>query len=989
MSDHEDETDEVSSDILATRHAHVDPSAMLRDLTDLANELHRVVSRLSPHILNGSERKENILSIIQKVSSPTPAKSKIDLPADVAPPSYLPRVSAGIIGGTGSGKSTLLQALIGEKVSPTSSNGRGTAFPTMIMYHGHDYYKASLTFMALEHARTLVESAFDVIKPDENGRSMSLTDLQKDPSYAFVKEAFGADKRDLQLIVDNNANEEEDKHAERFLQQFPDIMELLGNTIHIQENERNVFETRLKPYLGSQNRNHVKGPKKWAILSRSLVCCRAKGLSKNALIVDMPGHGDHSTTVLRVTADMESKLDVKFVAVPPVRATNDRGVNDYMGEEIARRRNTNLDQETSASSSRLAVILTQCDALDDKSVCKLEADSDVGPVLDDDMEFQALSAKIVEAMSQLEEKQSDLKSLRELEDRIGPDGHEDASIDHTVIGSGAVKRGSQRGSHPPKAKRIRLDTSGDSLSTDIHESADDKESDILATLVDVRARRKQAEADVEALKTTVDQSCSQRRLWAWNTKYSLIASDLRRLFEHKLHETTRDTDGDINMEGGPKNTPLPVFATAADDFNNLKDNIELEQQTGIPALRKFIYHIGARAENQAILDLLQNFRMALQSTVTSLNAAGRESMGEKALHQKEAFKTRWASPSSVSDPKAQTTTTVEPGPSSTAAETPPKGIRVELSAMFEQKVRARIEVARADLKVLETACEKGAEDAISAARVKAQSLVDQKEHWGKHRAAMKNRGIYGTLGNYNDTLAEPLVNAVKQALRTYSSQKIFGGLKPVLVKTADDLLRQVHESTVGYEHDVIQGVQAATTRWRSRLDSEIRILAGIVDSVIKETDYLPLSSTDFFSDAVMDHLRSTYSEAASFRGRGSVERMKVHFVDAVNSNSADMFHEMTKTFIGRHAKLLDRLEFKILKRLRRLSEKCEMEVSNAWFIPASNRYQLRHRAEAVKDVDAIERRLEKLETDLVNDMEESERDVPTCYPPCGPPIGLI
>ncbi|KZV70050.1 hypothetical protein PENSPDRAFT_651819 [Peniophora sp. CONT] len=986
MSDHDDDNDPLRAGVLNKPNSESNPRILLHEMAQLANELKATVFGLSSRILPGEERRAHILAVIESISHPVPLKLKLDLPADIVHPSCLPRTVIGLSGDTGSGKSTLLSSILGIKVSPTSLNGRGTAFPTIIMSHPHDYISASLTFMSLADVLTLIDSAFELIKPDDNGRFLSMTDLRKDPSYAFVSAAFGVDKQYLEKV------KEEDGRANIFLQGFPDLLKLLGTTAPIKEYNEKDFANRLQSFAGSTKKR--KGPNKWALLTSFLVCCKSESLSANVILVDMPGYRDCSPTVLKATADIESRLDVRFVAVTAERVTNHKVVNDCIDEEIARRRTDDVEHDDSCPSphvesraistlhatlSGLAVIMTQCDALArDEDVQYLENDGDIGPVLDDNEEFQSLAAQISEAEDEREEKKADLEALDELEARLAMDGGSRASS--------GLKRTHQHSSRSTTPKRAKLEDGEEpSLANPDSASEDDCEdvvdtSGILTALSNIRSKRNQVLSEMRQLEERIDQYKSRRRILAWRTRYSVTCADLRRLFGEKVLEATRDAgqteDGDMTDDS--EDFSLPIFVTGAKDFNNSVDGSEPQQQTGILALREFIYHLGARAENQAVLDLLQPFRTMVQSTVASLTATDRDTMGESVVRQKLAAEARWTSDKGLVDPNSQSRTLVYGEPSA-AAIAPGQGIQDSLNAAFAKEVERKLRDTRGGLEVVKAACEKGVKDAINSVRGKAQSLVNEKMHWGKHRAVIKHHGQYGDIEDYNAALAEPLMTAVKQALVSYRCRLIFSSLRPKLIKAAESLFHEVHSSMTGYDTAIVDDLQARISHARTwhlrrglhRLEQAIRALLS------EERNF---SRPSFFSMAVSEHLQATYDEAAAVRGPGSIALMKVRFVDAVEAASKTMFHEMTEAFIKRQTETLRVIETRLFDELALISRMCELEISNVWVVPDSDKMHLEARAAAAMGVDAIARRLLTMETELVQEMQRAEKDVPTCHP---------
>lgn len=100
-----------------------------------------------------------------------------------------------------------------------------------------------------------------------------------------------------------------------------DLVKLLGTTVTIKEDEEELFVKALQPYLGAAKKH--KGPKAWALLTQLVIKCNSDVLSDGTILVDLPGSGDCSATVLRTTANVKSKLDIKLVAVLPQRASSE------------------------------------------------------------------------------------------------------------------------------------------------------------------------------------------------------------------------------------------------------------------------------------------------------------------------------------------------------------------------------------------------------------------------------------------------------------------------------------------------------------------------------------------------------------------------------------------------------------------------------------------------------------------------------------------
>lgn len=77
----------------------------------------------------------------------------------------------------------------------------------------------------------------------------------------------------------------------------------------------------LESYVGTSRK--YKGPKKWALLNRLIIRCNTEVLSTGVMLIDLPGSGDCSTTVLRAADKVKNNLDVKLIAVLPARAASE------------------------------------------------------------------------------------------------------------------------------------------------------------------------------------------------------------------------------------------------------------------------------------------------------------------------------------------------------------------------------------------------------------------------------------------------------------------------------------------------------------------------------------------------------------------------------------------------------------------------------------------------------------------------------------------
>ncbi|VDC02472.1 unnamed protein product [Peniophora sp. CBMAI 1063] len=960
-----------------------DPQRDLREVATHADHLRRIVSELPPIMLNGAARKREILDEIERASHPEPTVSRFPFHSDTLPPSYLPRIIAGILGGTGIGKSTLISSILGRTVSPTSVLGRGTAAPTIIAYHEHDWIEATLSFLPEKEFRTMIETALELLERGEDGRPLTEGELKKDPSYALVTEALDLTKKKLASFKKGAHTEREDgqdgsdRRVQAVLDLYPDIANILGTTITIQECDDQAFVKALESHIGAAKEH--KGPKKWALLAQLLVKCNADVLKTGLIVIDFPGSGDYSPTVLRMIAEVQSKLDVKLVAVRPARVSTEAMVNELMREEIERRTLHTMqghegdaaDKEDlhNASSSGLAVIMTQCDA---EAAGELADDDATASILKQDTEYKNVRLEIGQAQITLDEKRTLLGMLQSQQTRA-------MKSTSSAPGSKRVSQYNLRSNSPPKRPRLSGSSASTSSVRDV--AYEDADEDNLRTIV---AKLQDAEAEVAREQARLENLESQRRALEWIARQKVLGAHVRRHFNSHMcaarSAAAPDSSEDEDMDDDEREDfSLPIFTTSAKNFNYQSPGDEdLKGHTGIPALRSFLLYQGARAEDQAVLDLLRQFRDEVKSTHTLLTAKDRETVGEKVAREKLALQQRWASVEAGADARGVA------GTSANAA-TSGSGIRDSLNAIFAATVEAKIEEARAGLEILKETCEAGATVAAQNAKATAQSLVEEKIHWGKHRAVLKNHGTYKDVKDYNVELTTPFIAAVEEAIDKYRQHGIVFGLPNKIKEQANAFFDEVHDSVDKCDKSLKEEVYLRIHTCREdRLCRGLSRIKKAGKELLKEKR--GLSESTFFSDAVKGLLGETYTESVKqHKGRNSIAKMKTHFVDAVGVAADALFRDMVQDFLKRQRELIDDVETLVKKELKRVARKCEIEISNAWVVPDNDKAQLDARADAAKAVHNIEQRLAALETELVERMKQAEKAVPTCHPLCNVP----
>lgn len=143
-------------------------------------------------------------------------------------------------------------------------------------------------------------------------------------------------------------------------------------------------------------------------------------------------------------------------------------------------------------------------------------------------------------------------------------------------------------------------------------------------------------------------------------------------------------------------------------------------------------------------------------------------------------------------------------------------------------------------------------------------------------SVINHHGVYKDVKNYNVAFAAPLVAVVEEAFVKYRRHGVVFGLRKELVKEANRLLDEVHESAEDLEPALKDELHVRIFNCREgHLAEGLSQLKKDGNSKVWETQR-HLSDPAFFSYAVLDRLRKTYDEVANgHKGRNSIARMKV------------------------------------------------------------------------------------------------------------------
>ncbi|VDB92238.1 unnamed protein product [Peniophora sp. CBMAI 1063] len=935
----------------------LDTHRIVEDAASCAAELRRIVESLPALTFGGDLSRDFIVEGCNRVENTQPRLSNIKFPDGFLPDSRLPRTVVGTLGDTGVGKSKLLSALLGKNVLPTSSSKRGTSFPTIIVHHPHPTIEAAVSFMSKEDFTKHVETAIDLVKPDEDGDYMVETSLKVDPSYSLLSEALG-------LFRDDFA--EEGASVETILAKCPEVRKLLG-TIDIVEadNDKKFLKETTRRY--ARRIGHFEY-KKWPLVDLMVIKCNSELLSEGVILVDLPGSADVSATVLRATEAFKDKLHFTLGAARVERSEDDAGLLSYIQDEINRQRRmqsngadqTDGNQADSPPSrqppvvdSTLAAIVTKCDSNTNVKLDELERDNEIAPLLRENRRYLALR-----------------KHQRALESRIRRlEGDDDDDSDLDELASDGEASGPSPDNLQTRKRSQSPNESTDASAVKRRRTSLDSATDVKVKIEGSKAPRLEYDADRMVVDPEADVETLQRQLDACKKEREIIAAGVRsqvicRTIRKQYHDhATKSLAGDI--------ASLPVFATSAEDFaQTLKKSGKLDlsaelERSGIPAARAFIHNLGAREQYAMAADVIQPFRAQVTSVLDLVSVVEPQSVGV-AAQQKQMLMETWATQGSMESEKLVS-----------------GGIQFELKAALNVIVGSEIKEVRSKLALLEAACTAPLM-MLAAERVPTimKEIVKQKQHWGIWRAHLRHNGVYNGV-DWNRKLAAPLLEAMgTQRDELYEQWNRLSGtaLQNKVINAGIRVLQKIMFSSTSYEANLKMSVNDHVNKAMALVAQEAHKLQQIVIAEVLDNDERA-SRSNSVVEAVEAQLSHIYDRALKkIKGRESTVKQKDFVEEAVNEAAESVFKKVVQDFINERRATIDKVETKLLEALEHMAKEAELAISPVWASAGYDAEQIEARARAAEVVTSIRNRLLEMEEALKSAMERSAM-APSCYPP--------
>ncbi|VDB92241.1 unnamed protein product [Peniophora sp. CBMAI 1063] len=936
---------------------------ILEGAISCAQELREIIDGLSAQTIGGSLNRDFIVEACSRVENLEPPACTINLPANFAPASRLPRIVVGALGDTGTGKSKLFNELLGKNVLPTSSTKRATFFPTIIIHHPLPTIEAVVTFMTEEDFAKHVATAIDLLQPNEDGKELTEGSLKKDPSYSLLAESLNLERNHYR------GDDGKEVSAAQILAKWPEVEAILGKTENIVVNDEKKFIADTKRRF-SRGKGHSQF-KSWPLINNMVIKCNADILADGTILVDLPGSSDVSATVLRATASFKDKLQFTLAAARLDRSQTDAALQSNMEDEVARQARTHSSSDAenaetsrtppqsasapSASDPALAVIITRCDSTTNVNIEELEAEDDVGSLLREDHAYNGVRERVEAIKLRIEE-------LQEKDE-------EDAESDLDELTS------DDEAEAPPSPTRDRKRSQAE------HPEASSPTKRLrTADGVKLEPAGPSASAGAEAMDVDLNLPQLQKRLEACEQQSLVIASGIRSqvicttIRAQYLEKAKESLKGDIPT--------LPVFATSAFDFAIFKGDLasgkltttaELDR-TGIPACRDFIRNIGAREQRAAALRAIQPFIDSIKSVLELLKVKETQDVDATA-QQKVALRELWAS-RAPGDGVSTSTDAVQDISSSAS-------IRTKLKETFEAIVHSEICGVRRKLAQLETACNRPLSDlAYKHVPEISKKIVTLERHQSTWRAFLTHDGVHKGV-NWNATLAAPLVASMapeRKALFDHWNKTVVPNLRHKLFHAGVRLLDTVAQSAAEYDPELSQSVndhvgRAIDLMYAGVHEASRSIAAELLDRDERE------SRPQALIKAVEKKLVDVYNRALKTTGIGSMEKQKDFLEEAINERAQTMFPPIVKKFVDARRATVDSVHARLLEALNQTATEAELAISPVWASVGRDEEQAATQDRAFKAVAHIRDRLVAMETALKDGIKHAEENVPSCYPP--------
>ncbi|KAI0056842.1 hypothetical protein BV25DRAFT_1813365, partial [Artomyces pyxidatus] len=282
----------------------------------------------------------------------------------------LPQTVIGLVGATGSGKSTLLNALLDDRIVPTSGMDACTSIVTDVSYHDDSTIKADIGFISeAEWKETIVDVLEDLqYLSDKQRRSFEKTSVAWSKVHA-VYPSLTTEEIAKMTVNDILAHEPRcclmlggqktvvSSDSKSFALQIMEVIgpgsgfaapapaapafeELFQGAFDFDE----LMEHLSYPPTGYNQPPTTKGPTEpvheagslWPLICKLSIKCNAPVLSTGAVFVDLPGFADDVAARNNIAKAYIAKCDRIWIFAPITRAVNDGLARKLLSEEVRR-----------------------------------------------------------------------------------------------------------------------------------------------------------------------------------------------------------------------------------------------------------------------------------------------------------------------------------------------------------------------------------------------------------------------------------------------------------------------------------------------------------------------------------------------------------------------------------------------------------------------------------------------------------------------------
>ncbi|RAH83494.1 hypothetical protein BO86DRAFT_408456 [Aspergillus japonicus CBS 114.51] len=394
-----------------------------------ANDADQEIKALEAAVRKGIKV---VTSLSQVFGEPENWKSEPDWPNKIKRTLDKARketVVIGVAGSTGAGKSSLVNALIDEKdILTTDCMRASTAVPVEVHYNkGESRYRAEVEFIQREGWERELDILFAELRvhSEELARGEEPKDAEATVALQKIMAVYPALER--QALLETSPCE---------LLKDERVSDLLGQTVTIKDNNSKSFADELKSYIDSKGKKksrpkssakkaalgHPKdlsegsdsadqGIGLWPLVHVVRIYVKAKALSAEAVLVDLPGVSDSNAARVAVADEYMKRCSAHWIVAPINRAVNDKVAHDLLGK------NFKIQMHMDNAFNDITFVCTKTDDLVPAEVLQ-SLGLELPPIDDLEESSDRLDAPKMKFREYQDQKEQILTELEPIEDEI-------------------------------------------------------------------------------------------------------------------------------------------------------------------------------------------------------------------------------------------------------------------------------------------------------------------------------------------------------------------------------------------------------------------------------------------------------------------------------------------------------------------------------------------------------------------------------------------